>query len=424
MAELSVPPVAAGREPYMGMVALLGVATIVAYGASYYAYGALIDPIRAATGWSQTGLGAVFSLVLAIGGVGGAAGGRLADQLGTRVAFGVAAVLGGGAIAAASYASSLVGFAVAYATGCGVVGALAFYHVTQPAAIRLGADEPARAVVRLTLLGALASPIFVPLTAWLAQLLGWRGCIRLEAALTAAVLIAAAVLVDPRRTRAPARADRRSVPAALRRAWRTAGVRRWLAASLVAGAAVDVILVYQVPAMVAAGLPMAAAAAAGSVRGLAQVGGRLVLTPALARLGTVRTIVWTMVCAAVGVLCLLAAGHLIVAFAFSVLAGAAIGAISTLQGIHTNELVGGEDLALLMGGQQAVFAVGSAVGPVLAGALIGATHSYSTVVLTAVACLLAAGALMAGGGLRDRLRRLAPISNVWRTQDVRSNQHQ
>lgn len=89
----------------MTLLSALGVATIVAYGVAYYSCGALIDPIRRATGWSTTALGATFSAVLVIGGVGGLFGGSLADRLGTRPVFVIAAILGASGIALASIAA-------------------------------------------------------------------------------------------------------------------------------------------------------------------------------------------------------------------------------------------------------------------------------------------------------------------------------
>jgi MFS family permease len=58
---------------------------ISSYGACYYAYGALIDPIAADTGWSRATLGAVFSVVLLTGGLGGPLAGRLLDRRGPRI---------------------------------------------------------------------------------------------------------------------------------------------------------------------------------------------------------------------------------------------------------------------------------------------------------------------------------------------------
>jgi MFS family permease len=202
----------------------LGVLTIAAYGVAYYSYGVLIDPIRSQTGWSSPALGAIFSGVLIIGGVGGLAGGRLVDRLGTRPAFLVAGSLGAGAVAAASYQHGLLGFGVLYAVGCGVIAALGFYHVTQPAAIRAATDTPDRAVVWLTILGAFASPVFLPLTAALVNGVGWRGALRVLAAIAAAVFLSMAALTRGRRPDAHSHHDvPTGVPAALRDAWQVPG---------------------------------------------------------------------------------------------------------------------------------------------------------------------------------------------------------
>ena len=397
-------------------VGTLGLVTIVAYGVAYYSYGVLVDPIRADTGWSPAALGAIFSAVLVVGGVGGLAGGWLVDRSGTRPAFLLSGTVGALAIALASYQTRLTMFAVLYAGGCGVIAALGFYHVTQPAAIRAAAKSPDRAVVWLTILGAFASPIFLPLAAEFVGAFGWRGAIRAEALIAAATfLIAAAVdRRPPRRVDKPAGA-RAHVREALIDAWRTPRFRRWLLASVIGGAAVDVILVYQAPIMIGAGLPIVAAATVAGLRGFAQLAGRLPLFPLLRCFGTRGTVVLSFLTAGGGVLLLLGSGQLEVALAFSILAGASIGAMSTLQGIYTNELVGTENLGLLMGTQQAIFAVGGAAGPLLAGILFAAEHSYTLVVVLTAGALLFSPVILASPrlSLHDRTRpRFWPTSRT------------
>jgi MFS family permease len=166
---------------------------------------------------------------------------------------------------------------------------------------------------------------------------------------------------------------------------------------MISGAAIDVILVYQVPIMVAAGLPAGVAAMIGGIRGFAQVGGRLPLAPLLAKLGTRPTIIIALALAFVAALLLLASHHIVPAIGYSLLAGVSLGALSTVQGIYTNELVGGENLSLLMGAQQAVFALGSALGPVIAGAIFQADNSYAPVVLLTAAGLLVSAVVLGAG---------------------------
>jgi len=377
------------------------VVTIVAYGVAYYSFGALIDPITHSTGWTTTGLGATFSAVLVIGGIGGLFAGRLVDRFGTRPAFLVAGTVGAGSIVAASVCSDLLAFAVLYALGAGAISALGFYHVTQPTVIRATPDQPERAVVRLTIFGAFASPIFLPLTAWLAHELGWRGTLRVQALVTATVFLIAASArstagADGRRAASP-RERPPQTRTALAAAWRSPLVRRWVLASMIGGAAIDVILVYQVPIMVAAGLPAAVAATIGGMRGFAQVGGRLPLPPLLTKLGTRSTILIALGVALAGALLLLGSHNIMLAIGYGLLAGVSLGALSTLQGIYTNELVGGENLSLLMGAQQAVFAVGSALGPVIAGVIFQAADSYTPVVLLTATGFLLSALVLRGG---------------------------
>ncbi len=85
---------------------------------------------------------------------------------------------------------------------------------------------------------------------------------------------------------------------ALRRAVHDPRMRVWLLATLVSGAAVDALLVYQVPVMVRIGLPLALAAAVAGFRSLSQLAGRLPLSPLIRRLGTRDTIVLSYVVAA------------------------------------------------------------------------------------------------------------------------------
>jgi MFS family permease len=114
-----------GREqarPPVLPVSALGLLTIVAYGACYYAYGVLIQPIGTDTHWPDATLGAIFSAILVITGVLGIVAGRVLDRPGPRPVFLFAAVAGTGAMLAASAQGALLPFAVAYA---GYAGAAA-----------------------------------------------------------------------------------------------------------------------------------------------------------------------------------------------------------------------------------------------------------------------------------------------------------
>jgi MFS family permease len=377
-------------------ISVLGLLTIIGYGACYYAYGVLIGPIRTDTGWPDAALGAIFSAALVISGAGGIVAGRVLDRRGPRPGFLVAGIAGAGAMLAASVQGALLPFAVAYAGGCGLVGALGFYHITQAVAARTAPAAPARAIIWVTLFGALSSPVYLPLTAWLIGSAGWRAAIRIEAVAVAVAFVLAAVLIKNPGASQPGPPARRPA-GGLRAAWRNPRVRAWLAATVMGGAAVNALIVYQVPVTTRAGLPLGIAAAVAGFRGLAQLAGRLPLTALTGKLGARATLVLAYALAAAVTLLLFAGGALVPVLVLSLLAGAAIGAVYTLQGVYAYELTDPRHLGTLLGIAQAVFAGGGALGPIAVGALLGATGSYvPAITIIGAGFAAAAGVLLLG----------------------------
>ena len=349
--------------PHLTIV-LLGLVTISAYGAWYYAFGVLLDPILADTGWSEAGLTATFSASAALGALAALPAGRLIDRRGSRRGFVAAALLSAAGLGLASTARSLPVFVVGAVVGGASLQSLGFYHITQATAVRAVPHQPAKAIARLTIYGAFSSTIFLPLAAYLEQHIGWRATMRTLEAGTASVLLLAAAVIrdrpDPARQRAELRISvvLASVPA-----------RRFLIASALIGLGVGTILVYQVPLMTAAGLPVGVAAWMAGARGVAQVSGRIPVARIVARLGARGAIqlAYTTITLGVGVLIL--AGRVWVALIYVAVAGFGIGATSPLQGIYADELFEREQLGAAMGVLGMGFGLAGAVGPTLVGLL-------------------------------------------------------
>ncbi len=387
----------------------LGLATIVVYGACYYAFGAFIEPISAATGWPQGTLGIVFAGVLVLNGALATFGGRLVDRRGPRAPLAIAGTVGAGAMFVASVQSSLAGFAVAYIAGCGLVGAMAYYHVTQPTVAR-SAARPERAIVHLTIFGAFASPVYLPLTEVLVHAIGWRSALRVEAGTVSfACLGAAAVVSRGRRTMDMSALS--TVSSALRSAWGQPGVRRWVVAVLIGTAAADLMLTYQVAIMVALGLSATVAASVAGLRGLAQLGGRLPLGAVLRHWGTRPALVAGHLVAVASAGALLLSGHLWAAVTFSVLAGISLGAITSLQGIYTKELIDPQHFGALFGALQGVIGIGGAAGPALGGLVLDLGGSHRLLVVVMTVGLVAAIAVLATGRADLRAADLPIIVN-------------
>jgi MFS family permease len=372
---------------------VLGVLTIVTYGTWYYGYGVLIEPIHDDQHWSRGLLGTVFGVAILVNGLGAAAGGRLLDRAGPRSAFLVAAVVSSSFLVVASYQHDPYAFGLAFGIGGGITGALGFYHVTQAAAARSAPGRPARAISRLTIIGALSSPIFLPLTAWLVQATDWRTTLRIDAGILAVAFLAAAAIVPDRRN-AGGRPAGRAIDA-FRAAWLARPFRRLLAATLLAGAAMDIMLAFQVPIMRDAGLTLGTAATIAGLRGFAQLAGRLPLGLALRRIPARIALTGAYALGSLAALLLLGSGWIVAAIAYSAVAGIATGASSPLQGIYTAEVVGDRDLGLLLGVQQALYGIAGASGPVAVGILYAVTESWTSAIVLAAAGFVGAAALLA-----------------------------
>ena len=350
-----------------GALALLGILTICMYGSWYYAFGVLLDPIREDTGWSEAALAASFSWGTVLIGLGSLFGGRMLDRLGTRTVFLTAALLGGGAFLAASTATDVAVFAVTAALGMGLFGALGFYHVTMTVAVRTNPGAPSRAIAVLTLWGALASAIFLPLAAFIVERLDWRVTMRIL--ISAAVVMLGACAALTREVDHPPRHD----PPPLRRIvvsmFVTPASRSFTGAVAFGGMCMATLLVYQVPAMTAAGLSLTTAATMAAIRGLFQLSGRLPIAALVRRLGTDRALVLAFAAMASGGAILAVAGTIPVAFVFAAFAGFGIGAFSPLQGMKSEELYDRATLGVAMGFQGAVLMLAGSIGPVVTGVL-------------------------------------------------------
>lgn len=369
-------------------IGVLGLVTIAVYGSWFYSFGVLLDPIIEDTGWSEPAVAAAFSSASVIAGLGSLVGGWVLDRWGSRLVFAVAAVLGGGGLIAAASAPTPGVFAIAGAVGGGLLASLGFYHVTQTAAVRISPGSEDRAIAVLTIWGAFASVIYIPLTAWLVTVFDWRVTLRFLGLSTALFLLLGVLAID---TRPAKRSHLPPIAGEVAQYLRSGRARRFLASQTLAGIAVGAILVYQVPVMLAAGLALTAASFWAGFRGFAQLGGRLPLMPLVRRFGVANSLRISYAAIAVGALALAFSGNQLLAATYAVVAGFGIGAVSPLVGMHSKNVFGEASLGTAMGLVSLVFHLALAVGPVVAAWVVDATGSRAIpVAASAVIIALAA----------------------------------
>ena len=405
----------------------LGIYTITSYGTWAYAFGVLIESIRADAGWSTSFLGSVYGASMALAGLSAFWSGRLLDRFGPMVPLGLHAVVASGLLFAAFATSEAWLFAVLFAAGAGLSGSTGFYAMTTVIATRTRPDRPERAIAVLTLVGAFCSPIYLPVTAWLLTIWHWRSVGQALVVAGAAGAVQAMVFTrshyQKRRrqvqtaTTAPTRdvkalgvdPDRHHLPStrsldALGRALTNPAVRRALLVYFLAGAAGSTMWAYQVPILEATGLSLAAAGTFGGLRGLFQLFGRMGLTTAVERFGSARLLQAAYLSTAIGSGALIvgSAGWLrstwitpaMLALIFALTAGSGFGASSPLQAIHARLHFDPGDLGLLMGLQGAVLGLAGGFGPVAGSVMRDISGSWTITISVVLAVLLLSAYLL------------------------------
>lgn len=376
-----------------GRIALLGLLTIVAYGSWFYGFGVLIDDIDADLPGGLAPLTAGYAIAQVLTGILGVGAGRLLDRSGARLPFTVGALTGPTLMFASTFSADPWLFAVLFGAGGGAVGSTAFYHITQTVSARIAAGVEARAIARLTIWGAFASPVLIPVTEVLRASVGWRDTVRIGATAVAVVLVVAAVWVDPH-GRTASGAPSTSPWVAVRLAATQPRIRRLALSTLAGSFGMSVLVVLQVPAMVAGGIERSTAAGLAGARGLAQLLGRLPLGFALRRWSARSTLRVANVAVGCGALLLAISTNLVTGALFALVAGAGIGAVSPLNGIYGREVLPPDDLGTLMGALHLLFGFAAGLGPVVAGVLADATdRTWTGLVVAALAGFVAAGLL-------------------------------
>jgi MFS family permease len=370
-----------------GVVAAAFAAMFVAFGIAY-SYGAFLDEMREDFGVGRAAGAAFFSLTsllyFGLGGVSGAAGDRFGPR---RVLLVGAAALGAGLVVTAN-AGSLGVALTAYGVGVGVGVACAYV----PMVALVGAWFERRRTLALGVavagigLGTLTIP---PATAALIEAVGWRDSYLVLAAVGVAALGLCALAAAP----PPASGDAEAT--SLGDAFRDRQYRLLYLATALLGIPLFVPFVYLPSYAEERGVdPVLAAGLVGAI-GTASVVGRLALGALAAPLGLLRVFRGCfLACALSFVVWWVAGGSYALLLAFAVVLGIGYGGYVALAPAVVAARFGVERLGALLGVLYTSAAVGSAVGPPLAGAVIDA-GGYEPAIAASLAIGLAASVVAA-----------------------------
>jgi MFS family permease len=363
-----MPPADASTTHRRGWVIWLSVAQLITWGSVFYTFALLVGPLERELGMGRAQSSLAFSLALFAEGVFAYPVGRWIDRGHER------AVMTGGSLVVAlglalhGWVDSTAAFYAVWALlGAGLAATL--YTPVFSVVTRRFPQDFRRAIITITFLGGLASTVFIPLTAWLIDALGWRHALWVLAALQLGICVPlhAVLLRGAPPPRAPAQRTGAASPRALLRG----------APFLLIGVFTVVMMGIQAalpPHMISllreGGLPEGWVIAIPASVGVLQVLGRLLLYffEHHFDLHQANRLIPCLVPLALAAL-LAAAAHPLAALLFVLLYGLGNGMITIVKGTAIAYYVSREHVASLNGALGLPSAVARAVAPLLLGVL-------------------------------------------------------
>lgn len=269
------------HHPATAAIVALGITQIIAWGTTLYALGVLGKPIAADTGWSQTLVFGGLTVGLLVSGAVSATVGRFLDRRGGRVTMSLGSLLICIGLVLLAGVESPYAYLAVWAF-LGLAMRLSLYDAAFAALVQVTPSRGRRAISYLTLFGGFASSVFWPIGHALNAAYGWRTTLLIFAAINLLLCLPLHWFGLARRetTEQTERAKSTEAQAAPTGA-PLEGVPRTVAMalfSLVVSASAVVIgalAVHLVPILEASGLAAATAVFVASLKGAAQVAGRI-----------------------------------------------------------------------------------------------------------------------------------------------------
>ena len=373
------------------IVGALSVTETVSWGILYYAFAVFLLPMQRELGFSTAQLTGAFSLALLLSGVAGIAVGRYLDERSPRALMTAGSTAGVLLVFAWSRVDGLAAFYALWA-GIGLVMATVLY---EPAFVVLAKWFPAagqrrQALTALTLVAALASFIFLPLSQAFIDAHGWRDALVILAIILAAITVPIHALVL---RRAPeARTETRAPSTSSSDALRSAPFWLLSAAFFLATFTGIAMTVLAVPYLVERGYSAPFAAFAVGLIGFSQIPGRVLFAAAGRRIPPAWATAGVFVLIAAGIALLVGVHGTAAAIAGLVLLGMGNGMTTLSRATLIADRYGAGAYGTI-GGVAAFFTTGARAGGPVAAAVYAAAVGYTTLLWTLAALALVAAAL-------------------------------
>jgi MFS family permease len=310
-------------------------------------------------------------------GVGGFLWGTLSDRYGPRRVVLAGSVLLGIGLAAASRATSLLEFQLAY--GMLVGFAAGSFFAPMIASVANWFEQHRSLAVSLVSVGVGVAPMTIsPFAAWLIQHYDWRTSQLVIAILAWGLLIPASVFVrSPPVQKNPEIISRENSSIGLGAALRSTPFIVLALTFFACCAAHSGPIFHTISYAIFCGIPTTLAVTIYSVEGLAGLGGRLALGVAADRIGVKPVLIAGLVLQALAAGTFAAVSHLEAFYAVAALFGFAYGGVMPLYAVLAREYFGQKIMGGVLGAASMVSSVGMALGPLAGGWIFDRFGGYA-----------------------------------------------
>jgi len=357
------------------MVALGALMTCVAVGAMF-SLAVFLKPIQEATGWSRAGVSAAMTLNFLTMGLGGFLWGTLSDRYGPRPVVLAGSVLLGIGLAAASRATSLVEFQLAYGVLVGF--AAGSFFAPMIASVANWFDKHRSLAVSLVSVGVGVAPMTIsPLAAWLIQHYDWRTSQLVIAILAWGLLIPASVFVRTAPVVSNPGSQQQEPSVGLSEALRSTPFIVLALTFFACCAAHSGPIFHTISYAIFCGIPTTLAVTIYSVEGLAGLGGRLGLGLAADRFGVKPVLIAGLVLQALAAGTFAGVSRLEAFYAVAALFGFAYGGVMPLYAVLAREYFGQKIMGGVLGAASMVSSLGMALGPLAGGWIFDRFGGYA-----------------------------------------------
>lgn len=236
----------------------------------------LVTPMRKDLGWSAGTVTGAFAVAFLVSGINAVVVGHWVDQYGSRVVMTIGSCLGVAMLLLWSQVTNPIEFYGIW-VGLGIASAMLFYEPAFAATATWFTDKRRLAVTIVTVGGALASAVFVPVATSLVLQHGWRTAVFALAVILAAVTIPLHFGVLRRRSQGAVQQAAAPKPLPLGQILRRRGFWRVSAAFAFSAFTWVAMATYLIPYLISHHYGAAFAAAIVSIMGASQIVGRILL---------------------------------------------------------------------------------------------------------------------------------------------------